>query len=85
MFFLLGLTYAEGDIPSERKSSNVVSLATPLSPFAHSRRHAYNFAYILSPSFGNGVEKSEKLVVAVDVDRGALRKGNPITFRMLTL
>ena len=46
---------------------------------------AYNFAYILSPSFGNGVEKSEKLVVAVDVDRGALRKGNPITFRMLTL
>ena len=39
MFFLLGLTYAEGDIPSEGKSSNVVGLAKPLSPFAHSRRH----------------------------------------------
>ena len=46
---------------------------------------AYDFACILFPSFGNGVEKSEILVVAVNVDRGALRKGNPITFPMLTL
>ena len=46
---------------------------------------AYDFACILFPSFGNGFEKSEILVVAVDVDRGALGKGNPITFRMLTL
>ena len=45
---------------------------------------AYDFACILFRSFGNGVEKSEILVVAVDVDRGALGKGNPITFRMLT-
>ena len=36
---------------------------------------AYDFACILFPSFGKGV----------DVDRGALREGNPITFRMLTL
>ena len=46
---------------------------------------AYDFACIFFRSFGNGVEKSEILVVAVDVDSGGLRKGNPITFRILTL
>ena len=46
---------------------------------------AYDFACILLRSFGNWVEKSEILVVAVDVDRGALLIGNPITFPMLTL
>ena len=46
---------------------------------------AYDFACILFPSFGKGVERSKILFVAVDVDRGALREVNPITFRMLTL
>tara|TARA_B100000676_G_scaffold194219_1_gene190901 strand:- start:228 stop:461 length:234 start_codon:yes stop_codon:yes gene_type:complete len=46
---------------------------------------AYDFACILFPSFGKGVERSKILFVAVDFDRGALREGNPITFRMLTL
>ena len=36
---------------------------------------AYGFACILFPSFGKGV----------DIDREALREGNPITFRMLTV
>ena len=38
---------------------------------------AYDFACILFPSFGNGVEKSEILVVAVDVDRGPCAKATP--------
>ena len=46
---------------------------------------AYDYACILFPSDRTAVEKSEILVVAVHVDRGALRKGDPVTCRMLAL
>ena len=43
------------------------------------------FACILFPNLGNAVEKSDILIVAIDVDLEALRKDDPVTRRTLGL
>jgi len=90
VFFLLSLSYAEGDIPSEGKSSNVDA------PHLEGKTTSYLASNLADPSgllafFGIALvsplyaQEMKLLLVPIDVDNQALSNEDPVVRRALEL